>query len=212
MAKLLYIESSPRKERSHSIAVAHAFLAAYRAAHLEDAVDLWDLWAPDEQLMEFDGAAITAKYAALGPTPNHSPAEAEAWASIGRTVDRLKAADKYLFGVPTWNFGIPYKLKHMIDVATQPGLTFWRDPVKGPQGLLTGRKAVVVSARGGIYAPGTPHAPSDMEHPYVERWLNFIGITDITSFIIEGTGQGEPQAAEARSRATAEAQVIAASF
>ena len=55
MAKLLYIESSPRKERSHSIAVAHAFLDAYRSANPGDEVETWDLWAEGEQLPEFDG-------------------------------------------------------------------------------------------------------------------------------------------------------------
>ena len=36
MARLLYIESSPRKERSKSIAVAKAFLEKYKAEHPGD--------------------------------------------------------------------------------------------------------------------------------------------------------------------------------
>ncbi len=212
MAKLLYVESSPRKGRSQSIAVAHAFLDAYRAAHPADAVDTWDLWSPAERLMEFDGHAITAKYAMRGPNPSHSPEEAQAWATITRSAERLRSADVLLLGVPMWNYGIPYKLKHLIDVVTQPGLTFRPDPVKGPVGLLTHCRAVVISARGGVYAPGSPYADRDMELPYVLRWLGLIGITDVRSVVVEGTVFGEEKAAEARGRATAEAQAIAATL
>ena len=38
MAKLLYVESSPRKQRSASIEVAKAFLDAYRIAHSGDSI------------------------------------------------------------------------------------------------------------------------------------------------------------------------------
>ena len=203
--------SSPRNDRSYSTAVARAFLEAYRSTHPGDTVDTWDLWAPAEQLLEFDGAAITAKYAARGPNPNHSPEEAEAWATITRSADRLKDANRYLLAVPVWNYGIPYKLKHLIDVVTQPGLTFRPDP-KGPIGLLTGRKAVVVASRGGVYAPGTARAADDMQLPYVLRWLNLIGVSDVTAIVVEGTGLGETQAAESRDRAVAEARTVAANI
>ena len=212
MAKLLYVESSPRKERSHSIAVAHAFLDAYRAAHPGDTVDTWDLWAPAEQLIEFDGYAITAKYAARGPDPKHSADEAGAWATITRSADRLRSADKLLLGVPMWNLGIPYKLKHLIDVVTQPGLTFRPTPDKGPVGLLTHMKAAVISSRGGVYSGGAPFAHFDLELPYVMRWLNLVGITDVASILVEGTVYGEEKAAEARAKAIAEAQRVAATF
>ncbi len=117
-----------------------------------------------------------------------------------------------LLGVPMWNYGIPYKLKHLIDVVTQPGLTFRPDPVKGPVGLLTHCRAVVISARGGVYAPGSPYADRDMELPYVLRWLGLIGIADVRSVVVEGTVFGEEKAAEARGRATAEARAIAAAL
>ncbi len=210
MAKLLYIESSPRKERSHSIAVARAFIDAYRLAHPTGAVDTWDLWAPAEQLPEFDGAAITAKYAMATATA-HTPAEAEAWTAIGRSAERLKSADLLLLSVPMWNFGVPYKLKHLIDVVTQPGLTFGHDPVKGPFGLVPARAAVVVSARGASYAAGSPFAAMDREAPYLTGWLNWIGVADVRHVLVEPT-RTEASAAEARDKATAEARTLAASL
>jgi FMN-dependent NADH-azoreductase len=51
-----------------------------------------------------------------------------------------------------------------------------------------------------------------MEAPYVERWLNFLGVTDIKSIIIEPTNLGELQASEARERANAEARAVAGAF
>ncbi|HWS15585.1 MAG TPA: NAD(P)H-dependent oxidoreductase, partial [Candidatus Methylomirabilis sp.] len=63
MARLLYIEASPRKERSASIEVSKAFLEEYRKTHPGDEVDVMDLWATP--LPEFDGEVIEAKYAIL---------------------------------------------------------------------------------------------------------------------------------------------------
>ncbi len=211
MAKLLYVESSPRQGRSHTAAVAHAFLDAYRAAHPDDQVDTWDLWSADEPLIEFDGAAITAKYAGRDPDYVHTPEEAEAWATIDRSVDRLRAADLYVLGVPMWNYGVPYKFKHLVDVVTQPGLTTIpaRDG-KPPVGLLTGRRAVVISARGGVYAPGGPRASDDMVIPYVTRWLNLIGVNDVTTITVDG--QGLPDACADEERAKARAREVAAAL
>ena len=63
MANLLYVEASPRKQRSASIEVARAFLDAYREfhpGHTVHTIDVWNLALP-----EFDGAAIDAKYAGI---------------------------------------------------------------------------------------------------------------------------------------------------
>ncbi|UCH81014.1 MAG: NAD(P)H-dependent oxidoreductase [Nitrospiraceae bacterium] len=43
MAKLLYTESSPRKDRSASIAVSKAFLEEYEKSHTGDTVEILDL-------------------------------------------------------------------------------------------------------------------------------------------------------------------------
>src|SRR5260370_28117824 len=97
MAKLLYVECSPRKARSYSIAVARAFLDAYRSAHPTDEVDIWDLWA--QPLPEFDGAMLDAKYAVIHGT-NHSPDQAAAWNTVREFASRFTSADKYLISLP----------------------------------------------------------------------------------------------------------------
>ena len=211
MARVLYIESSPRQGRSHTANVAHAFLDTYGATHPGDTVDTWDLWSAKERLVEFDGAAITAKYATREPGYVHTPEEAAAWATIDQSIDRLRAAELYVLGVPMWNYGVPYKFKHLVDVVTQPGLTtIPAKDGKPPIGLLTGRRAVVISARGGFYTAGGPRASDDMVIPYVTRWLNLIGVDDVTTILVEG--QGVPGATAHEERAIAQARSVAAAF
>jgi FMN-dependent NADH-azoreductase len=212
MTALLYVESSPRGQRSHSSAVSHAFIDAYLRHHPDDTVDVWDLWSADSTLIEFDGDALTAKYAARGGNPQHSPGERSAWAEVARQTERLKRADRLLLSVPLWNFGVPYKFKHWVDVVTQPGLSFRPDPVNGPQGLLTASKALLISARGGVYTPGTPNEAMDLCTPYVRRWLWMVGIRDLAVVGIEGTGAPEASVHEARARAIKEVQALAPGF
>ncbi len=182
MPRLLYVEASPRKERSTSIRVAREFLDTYRDAHPRDVVDVVDLW--QEELPPLDGEAINAKYAILHGQ-SHSTAQAAAWAKITAVADRFTSADKYLFSLPMWNFGIPYRLKHYIDVITQPGLTFTFSPAEGYKGMVTGKPAAVIYARGGEYQGDG--ASWDFQKPYFELWLQFIGFTDVRGIVVEPT-------------------------
>ena len=201
MPRLIYVEASPRKERSHSIRVARAFLEAYRGAHPEDEIDTIDLWA--EPLPEFDGPAIDAKYRIMGGQ-EHTPEEAAAWRAVVALFERFAAGDRYLFSVPMWNFGIPYRLKHFIDVITQPGLAFTVEPGKGYVGLVSDRPATVVYSRGGAYGPDSGADQGDFQKSYFDSLLRFIGFSDIENIVIEAT-QAKPEAVE-KARAAAEKQ------
>jgi len=111
-----------------------------------------------------------------------------------------------------WNFGIPYKLKHFIDVIVQPTYTFSFSPAEGYKGLVTGKPAAVVYARGGAYPPGTPGEGFDLQKRYLEQVLGFIGFTDVRPILVEGT-LGKPEAAEkSKAAAIALAKSLAASF
>ena len=208
MATLLYVEVSPRKARSHSIKVARACLDAYAAAHPADRVETLDLWA--HELPRFDGDMLNAKYAIMhGGAP--SGAEQTAWQTVTAEAQRFAAADKYLFSVPMWNFGLPYVLKHYIDVITQPGLTWSFSPATGYAGLLTGKVAVVYSS-GGAYHPGSGAEAFDLQKPAFENWLGFIGLTDVSRVICAPTLGTPEDVAAAQAKASAEAQALAARF
>lgn len=209
MATVLYIEASPRKTRSHSIAVANAFLDAYRAAHSNDKIEKLDVW--NMELPAFDGAMLDAKYAILHGQP-HTPEQAEAWNRVTSMFRAFQAADIYLFSLPMWNFGIPYRLKHYIDVITQPGLAFSFSPSEGYKGLVTGKPAVVIYASGGTYSEGSGAESYDLQKPYMKLWLSFIGFTTIHSIVVDGTLMGPEVVAKNQERAIEQAKQLAASL
>ena len=209
MAKLLYIQASPRDGRSHSIQVAEAFLAAYRKAHPGDAVVTIDLFR--KNLPAFDGPALNAKYAIMHGQA-HTAEQAKAWRAVEAVIAEFISADKYLLAVPMWNFGIPYRLKHYLDILIQPGQTFSFSPQKGYEGLVRGKPCMIAFARGGDHENADPNA-IDFQKRYMELALGFIGITDIRSVVVQPTLQGGPDAASRKTDAAiAEAKKMAETF
>jgi FMN-dependent NADH-azoreductase len=184
MARLLYIEASPRKERSASIEVAKIFVDEYKRTHPEDVVEALDLWAT--HLPEFDGHVIDSKYVILHGL-EHTDEQKKAWKSVENVIDQFTAADKFLFSLPMWNFSIPYKLKHYIDVLVQPGYTFSFSPEEGYQGLVTDKPLAIIYARGGAYGSGTGAEGYDMQKAYFEHILGFIGFNDFQTILVEPT-------------------------
>jgi FMN-dependent NADH-azoreductase len=184
MGHLLYIESSPRKKRSSSIDVAHVFLKEYEHTHPHDEISTVDLW--QKELPRFDADIIDAKYALLH-SQAHTEVQRKAWRSVEQIITEFKQADKYVISLPMWNFGIPYVLKHYIDILVQPSYTFNYSPENGYTGLVTGKPVVIIYARGGAYGAGSGGEEMDMQKSYMEAVLKFIGFTDIRSIIVEPT-------------------------
>ena len=210
MGKIFYIKASPRSGRSHSVAVADAFIEAYRGCNPKDEIAVLDLFTTD--LPTFDGLAVQAKYTILHGK-EHSKEEESAWRAVELVIGEFKSADKYVFAIPMWNFGIPYRLKQYIDILVQPGYTFSYTAEEGYKGLVTGKPALVVYARGGEYAPGTPSETYDFQKRYVETVLGFMGFTDVRPIIVEPTLQGGPEVAKSkRAAAIEEAKSIAVDF
>jgi FMN-dependent NADH-azoreductase len=207
MPTLLHIESSPRKKRSASLDVARAYLDAYRDAHPDHRIDVLDLWSVE--MPEFDGDALDAKYADLSGTPL-SENQQQAWTNIRELARRLHDADTLLFSVPLWNFSIPYKLKHFIDVVSQRGILFSFDE-RGLQGLLKDKKAVVIYARGLDYSVGsnTPAHSFDFQRPFMEAWLRSVGVSDVKSIVVEKTLLGPEVDYVARQAAREQAMALA---
>lgn len=184
MSRLLHIEASPMDEYSFSSRVAAAFVAAYREAHPSDAIEVLNIWQAD--LPAFDGEGVRARYKITRGQPCEAAEEA-AWQKVIGVVEHFKGFDKYLLSTPMWNFGIPWRLKQYIDLLAHPGLTFNFSPESGYSGLVTGRKAALICARGGAYPPGTPGAAYDFQKPYLETFLGFVGISDVSPIVIEPT-------------------------
>jgi len=209
MSKLLYIQASPRGERSYSMAAANAFVEAYGAAHPDDQISSINLFTTE--LPTFDGFTLNAKYAILNGQ-DHTDDEAVAWKAVEAVIESFTSADKLVFAVPMWNFGIPYRLKHFIDVIVQPGYTFSFSPEEGYQGLVTGKPVFISYSRGGAYPAGSDTEAFDLQTKYFELFLGFIGFTDVQRVIVEGTLAGPDAADASKAAAIEDARNLAQSF
>jgi len=198
MIKLLAIEASPRRSSSRSSGGSRIFLEEFRKLRPEVAIDRLDLWTTE--LPDFCGVTISAKYATLAGRALDA-SEARAWSTIAAVVDRLMRADAVLIATPMWNFGIPYKLKHWIDLITQPGLTFSFTPQVGYRPLLSSKPTIVILSSAGDYSAGPSFGRPDPATPYLRAALGFIGLTNLT-FVPIGPTIGTTDAVEhARKRA-----------
>ena len=208
MSHLLHIECSPRKQRSASIEVARAFIDTWTARHPQGTVDTLDVWSAG--LPEFDGFALEAKYAGLEGRAR-SADEARVWADIEALGQRFHRADVIVFSVPMWNFGIPYRLKHLIDAVTQKDTLFSFDE-RGLLGLLGGRTMVTVAARGVALGDDFPAAVYDHQVSYMSMWARMVGITAVHNVTVDKTLFGPEADAVSRAQAKAQAQALAQSL
>jgi len=203
--RILHVIASPRAT-SRSRAVADSHLDAARQQDPRLRVEALDLWAMD--LPTLDGALLDAKYAILAGKP-HQAREAAAWGRVEEITRHFLAFDRYVFSTPMWNLGIPYRLKHYIDVITQPGLTFSWTRERGYEGLVHGRSALVAYASAFDYSAASPLNFWDQQKSFLGTWLRFIGIEDVQAIDCGPTRPGEPRMAEAQAMAHARAEALA---
>ena len=202
MSQLLHVNASPRGAASQSLTIAEAFVEAFRTGNPDVKVDSLHLF--EENLPDFGTVAADAKMAAFSGQ-EQTPEQVELWGQARAVFDRFAAADAYVFNVPNWNAGVPYRLKHWVDVVTQPGWAFGFHPENGYNGLVTGKKAIVVYSAG-VYRQGTPPAFGlDFYGAYLTDWLRFVGVGDVTEIRHESNALlADPAAALQESVARAE--------
>lgn len=208
-ARLLTVQASPRGDRSVSSAATQTFLSALSRAQPALEVDVLDLWSA--RLPEFSGDTINAKYAKLAGRAM-GPGEKAAWDDIVRMIDRLKAADGVVIATPMWNFGIPYKLKHWIDLITQPGLAFSFDPATGYAPLLAPKPVLVILSSAGDYSNGPSRGRPDLATPYLREAFKFIGLNQVSFVPIGPTIASPADVAAARANAEARLDALATTF
>jgi FMN-dependent NADH-azoreductase len=127
-----------------------------------------------------------ARFAALASKPDsRSAAQQAIVAESDELVDELRAADVVVLAVPMHNFSVPSTLRAYFDHVARAGVTF-RYTAQGPQGLLTGKRAVLFVTRGGFYPQD-----ADLQVPYLKQFLGFVGITDVEVVVAEGLAISE---------------------
>jgi FMN-dependent NADH-azoreductase len=176
MSKLLVVETSPRGDQSVSRYMTRRFVAQWREAHSQGVVVTRDL---ETTKLPFVDAPWLAAY--FTPPPQLSPEMQQLLRLSDELVEELLAADHLVIATPVYNYNVPASLKAWVDHIVRKGRTLGFDG----QGLVTGKKATVILASGGLYTEGSPIRDRDIATQYLRLVLKVIGITDVT-FIAGG--------------------------
>ena len=174
--KLLHIIATPRSHASNSLRISNAFLEGLYAKYADLEVEVLDLF--DVNMPSVAGDNIEARYTLTTGAVIDKRHE-RSWKQIESFIEHFKAADVYLITTPMWNFSIPYALKYYIDAIVQPGYTFRYNEQGQPEGMVTGKKMVCVTSRGGDYSESSPFHAYDFQEPYLRAIFGWMGITDV---------------------------------
>ena len=176
MTTLLQINASIQGENGQSSQLANRFVAGWQSRNPRGRIVRRDLAADPVPHL------TAARFAAFLTPPEQHDTEQRAVAKFSDDlIEELRQADVLVLGLPMYNFGIPSQLKSYLDHIARAGQTF-RYTATGPVGLLTGKKAYVFAARGGLYQGTT----LDTQTQYVRDFLRFVGISDVEFVYAEG--------------------------
>ena len=199
MTRILVIRSSANGQSSVSNRLIDTFLAALPAG---------DVTVTQRDLDADPVPHVTsATLAGIGRPAPETDAAKPTRALSDRLIAELRDADLIVLGVPMYNFGIPSTLKSWFDYVLRAGETF-RYTAEGPEGLLPGKRAVILASRAGAYSD----SPVDHQVPHAATMLGFMGVTDVDTVIVEGLAFGEDAAARAIAQGEVQTHAIAGSF
>ena len=191
MKSLLQINASMFADGGQSTQLADRFVASWRAHHPSAKVVVRDVGRVPVPHLDAE------RFGAFIAKPESRTLKQDAFVAYSdELINELKQADVIVLGLPMYNFGVPSTLKAYFDHVARAGVTFSYTE-KGPAGLLTGKKAYVFAARGGMYE-GTPR---DTQTAYVRDFLAFLGITEVEFIYAEGLAMGETSRDAALSKA-----------
>jgi FMN-dependent NADH-azoreductase len=199
MSRVLIIESSARQQDSVSRQLTQTFISQWQTAHPTDHITVRDLAANPVPHLDINLLGGWMK-----PAEQRTDIEQVSLERSNQLTDELLAADVLVMAAPMYNFAIPSTLKAWLDHVLRAGVTF-KYTDTGPQGLLSGKRAYVLTARGGIYAGST----ADHQEPYLRQVMAFIGIHDVTFIHAEGMNLGGDFQEKGLSQANAKLSLVA---
>lgn len=176
--KLLHIIASPRGEKSRTTRIANEFINSLKSKHPNLIVEDLELFQMD--LPTLNQSVTETKYMTIAGATLDSASQFM-WNEIADISKSFVSFDMYVISAPMWNFSVPYKLKHYIDVIMQPGILF-KFTATGVEGLAKNKKMICITSRGSDYSVGTPMNAMDFQESYLRAIFGFAGITDV-SFI-----------------------------
>jgi FMN-dependent NADH-azoreductase len=188
MTKALIINSAATGEASVSARLTSEFASRLKQRDPAAVITTRDVGA--EPLPHLTAATVGAIRGAA-----NTEAERDTLALSDALIAELKGADLIVIGAPMYNFGIPSTLKAWFDHVLRAGVTF-RYTAEGPEGLVKGKRAIVIESRAGFYSEG-PGVANDSQEPHLRTMLAFMGITDVTFVRAEKLAFGPEAAAQA---------------
>jgi FMN-dependent NADH-azoreductase len=183
--KLLHVDSSILGPHSASRLLTSALVDKWRERVSGLEVTTVDL--SKEPLGHLSDWQVATRFAPLESPTAAQQAELE---TSERALTQFLEADVVIIGAPMYNFSVPSQLKAWIDRIAVAGRTF-RYGANGPEGLAGGKKVIIVSSRGGVYAAGTAMEPYDFQEKYLTALFSFLGVTDLEFIRAEGLAMSE---------------------
>lgn len=195
MSNILVIESSPRGAASMANQLAgHMKLALSNQANTQVVTRN----VADNVIPVLDANVLSAFFTS---EVDQTADQRQLSALSNELIAELRAADTVVVSASMYNFSFPAQLKHYFDFVLRAGQTF-RYTATGPEGLLQGKRAVILVATGGVYSTG-PATAADFVVPYLKQLLSFVGITEVDVIRAEGLAYG-PDAAKAATESAVE--------
>ncbi|MBI6547323.1 FMN-dependent NADH-azoreductase [Xenorhabdus lircayensis] len=184
MSKVLVLKSSILAQYSQSNKMADYFVEKWLTNHSESNITTRDL--AENPVPVLDGELVSA----LRPSGAELTERQQSTLVLSdELITELKTHDVIVITAPMYNFTIPTQLKTYFDLIARAGVTF-RYTENGPEGLLKGKRAIILASRGGIHK----NSPTDLMTPYLRVFLGFIGITDVEFVFAEGLAMGAESA------------------
>ena len=205
MKNLLVINSSPDKEESLSHQLLNYFSEQYQLKHEDIKITYRDLGQNIVPHLSMD--TIGAFYT---PEEQRNEIQQKSVKISDELIFELQTADFIVIGSPMHNFSITSHLKSYFDQVARPGVTF-QYTENGPQGLLIGKKVLVITSRGGNYS-NPAYATIDHQAPYIQTFLSFIGIDDVSFVHLQGVSSGKTQPLMAQARTEIDQFIDALTF
>lgn len=180
MKNILVVKSSISGAQSHSNQLADAIVERIQSRNKDSQTTIRDV--ASDHAPHIDLATFTTFRTPVDQWTAEDNRRAQYSEQV---IAELNEAEIIVIAIPMYQFSIPSQLKTWLDNASRAGKTFSYS-ANGPQGLLKNKKVYLAISSGGVYSQG-PMAAVDFTESYMRAVLGFFGLTDITTFRVEGT-------------------------
>lgn len=183
------------------------FLSTYKEYNPSDTITEVDLYK--ENIPYYGNDAITGLYKASQQLPL-TEAEDQMVKVIDKYMNQFLKADKIVIAFPLWNLTAPAPLITYISYLSQSGITF-KYTADGPIGLTSGKKIMLLSARGGNYTTEFKQFIESAVKPTKSIFNGIMGIP-VEEFVIEGHQEFTDRTSEIIQSGLEETKKLAANF